>query len=193
MNLFHRWYCRSDRWARAMHQYLPLMLQDVDLGDEVLEIGPGPGVTTDWLRTRVPSLTAVEIDHALAESLRRRTEGTNVTVIEGDATAMELPDGRFSGAVSFTMLHHVPSPELQDRLLAEACRVLQPGGVFVGSDSTPSLLWNIYHIFDTRVPVDPDTFGGRLERASFADAQVHRFPGGFSFRAQKPAAADAPA
>ena len=187
MNLVHRWYCRSDGWARTMHRYLPMTLQDVDLGDDVLEIGPGPGVTTDWLRERVPHVTAVEIDHALAESLRRRTEATNVTIIEGDATAMELPDGRFSGAVSFTMLHHVPSPEAQDRLLAEACRVLRPGGVFVGSDSTPSLTWNIFHLFDTRVPVDPDTFGRRLERAGFADPHVRRFPGGFSFQARKPA------
>lgn len=171
-----------------MRQYLPLMFENVDLGDHVLEIGPGPGVTTDWLRTRVPHLTAVEIDHALAESLRRRMEGSNVTAVEGDATAMQLPDATFDSAVCFTMLHHVPSTELQDRLLAEACRVLRPGAVFIGSDSTPSLTWNIAHLFDIRVPVDPETFGGRLERAGFADAQVRRFPGGFSFRARKPAA-----
>ena len=168
-----------------MRQYLPLMLENVDLSDDVLEIGPGPGVTTDWLRTRVPHLTAVEIDEALAESLRRRMEGTNVTVVEGDGTAMQFPDATFDSAVCFTMLHHVPSPELQDRLLGEACRVLRPGAVFIGSDSTPSLMWNIYHLFDTRVPVDPDTFGGRLERAGFTDPQVRRFPGGFSFRARK--------
>ena len=155
MNLFHRWYCRSDRWARAMRQYLPLMLEHVDLGGDVLEIGPGPGVTTDWLRTRVAHLTAVEIDHALAESLRRRMEGTNVAVIEGDATAMQFADATFDSALSFTMLHHVPSPELQDKLLAETSRVLRPGAVFLGSDSTPSLSWNLAHLFDTRVPVDP--------------------------------------
>ena len=99
---------------------------------------------------------------------------------------MEFPDFTFSAALCFMMLHHVPSTELQDRLLAEACRVLRPGGTFAGSDSTPSVMWNIYHLFDTRVPVDPDTFGGRLERAGFVDPHVHRFPGGFSFRARKP-------
>lgn len=186
MNLFHRWYCRSDRWARAMHQYLPLMLEHVDLGDGVLEIGPGPGVTTDWLRARVPHLTAVEIDHELAQSLRRRLEGTNVTVVEGDATSMQFPDGSFSAAVCFTMLHHVPSAELQDRLLQEACRVLRPGGVFAGSDSTPSLLWNLIHLFDTRVPVDPGTFAGRLEAAGFVDVSIKSPGSGFSFRARKP-------
>ena len=47
---------------------------------------------------------------------------------------------------------------LSFQLLAQACRVLQSGGVFVGSDSTSSLMWNIYHLFDARVPVDTDTF-----------------------------------
>src|SRR3989337_2735933 len=108
MNLFHRWYCRSRGWARMMQgRVLPWVLEGLDLGDDVLEIGPGPGVTTDWLRTRVPHLTAVEIDHALAESLRRRMEGTNVTVVEGDATATSFPDATFDSAVSFTMLHHL--------------------------------------------------------------------------------------
>jgi ubiquinone/menaquinone biosynthesis C-methylase UbiE len=191
VNLFHRWYCNSKRWAEVMNKYvLPWALGDVELGDDVLEIGPGPGVTTDWLRSRVPRVTAVEIDPKLATSLSKRLTGTNVTVVEGDATALQLADGSFSAAVCFTMLHHVPSAELQDRLLAEACRVLRPGGVFTGSDSTPTLMWNLYHVFDTRTPVDPDTFGARLERAGFTEVSVQRPPGGrsgFSFRARKPA------
>jgi hypothetical protein len=51
-------------------------------------------------------------------------------------------------------------------------------------------MWNIFHIFDTRTPVDPDTFGVRLERAGFAEVNVRPAPGGrtgFSFRAKKPA------
>ena len=191
MNLFHRWYCNSKRWAHTMQNYvLPWALGDVELGDNVLEIGPGPGVTTDWLRSRVPHVTAVEIDHKLAASLSKRLEGANVTVVEGDATALQFGENAFSAAVCFTMLHHVPSAELQDRLLAEACRVLRPGGVFTGSDSTPTLMWNLYHVFDTRTPVDPDTFGARLERAGFTEVMVQRPPGGrsgFSFRARKPA------
>ena len=187
MNIFHRWYCGSARWANGMRQYLPRLLEGVELGDEVLEVGPGPGVVTDWLAPQVRKLTSIEIDHALAQSLRRRWEGGNVTVVEGDATAMEFPDDSFDSALSFTMLHHVPSAVLQDRLLAETCRVLRPGAMFAGSDSVPSLTWNLAHLFDTRVPVDPDTFAERLERAGFGEAHVQRYPGGFSFRARKPA------
>lgn len=168
-----------------MYQYLPYMVQDGDVNNEMLEIGPGPGVITEWLSPKVRRLTSIEIDHRLAQSLRQRMEGSNVTVIEGDATAMEFADASFDVAVCFTMLHHVPSAELQDKLLTEACRVLRPGGSLIGSDSTPSLRWNLYHLFDTRVPADPDTFGERLQRAGFAEADVQRFPGGFSFRATK--------
>ncbi|MEX0785509.1 MAG: class I SAM-dependent methyltransferase [Dehalococcoidia bacterium] len=185
MNIFHRWYCKSDAWRKSMYQYLPYMLQDVELGEQVLEIGPGPGVITDWLAPKAGSLTSIEIDHKLAQALRQRTEGTNVTVVEGDATAMEFADGSFDSAVCFTMLHHVPSAELQDRLLSEACRVLRPGASLIGSDSTPNLRWNIFHLFDTRVPADPNTFAERLQRAGFGETNVQRFPGGFSFRGTK--------
>ena len=169
---------------------MPATLEDIDLSGDVIEIGPGPGMSTDWLSPKVAGLTSVEIDHKLAESLKQRMEGTNVTVVEGDATKMSLPDASFDVAVCFTMLHHVPTPELQDRLLAEVCRVLRPGGVFAGSDSTPNLVWNLFHIFDTRVPVDPDAFASRLEEAGFVDASVAYRPGatGFRFRARKPAA-----
>jgi SAM-dependent methyltransferase len=188
MNLIHRWYCRSAGWRKVVHLYMmPGVIGDNDLGADVLEIGPGPGLTTDWLRERVPRLTAIEIDERLAASLKTRLAGTNVTVIEGDATAMPFPNASFSAAISFTMLHHVPSAELQDRLLAEACRVLRPGGIFIGSDSTPSLRWNLFHVFDTRTPVDPDTFAARLEAAGFAEAKVRRGPNYFSFSAVKPA------
>ena len=105
---------------------------------------------------RVPSLTSLEIDHGLADKLKARMTETNVTVVEGDGTKMPFPDSSLSGAVSFIMLHHVPSAALQDRLIAETFRVLKPGGAFAGADSIPSLRWNFFHLFDTRVPVDPE-------------------------------------
>ena len=52
-----------------------------------------------------------------------------------DATATGLLGGRFSAAVCLTMLHHVPSTALQDRLFAEIHRLIRPGGVLAGQDS----------------------------------------------------------
>ena len=188
MNRLHRWYCRSDAWAATVRDQLPWVLRGVELGDEVLEVGPGPGLTTDLLRKRASRITAIEIDPRLAEALRRRTLGQGVEVVTGDATAMPFQAARFSAAVSFTMLHHVTSPELQDRLLAEVCRVLRPGGVFAGSDSTASFLFRLAHLGDTMVLVDPDRFVSRLQAAGFTDARVRRGNRAFSFRAIRPPA-----
>jgi SAM-dependent methyltransferase len=108
----------------------------VALGAELLELGPGPGVTTEVLRRRVARLTAVELDAALAARLARRLPRPGVRVVRGDGAALPFRDRSFEAAAVFTMLHHVPSVALQDRLLAEVCRCLRPGGLLVGSDST---------------------------------------------------------
>ncbi len=78
-----------------------------------------------------------------------------------------VPNATFTGAVFFTMLHHVPSLDLQDLLLREACRVLQPGGIFAGTDSRTSAVFCLARFADTMVLVDPDTFTARLESAGF--------------------------
>jgi len=187
MNRFHRWFCRMSIWKKTLaNEIIPLALKDVELGDDVLEVGPGPGMTTDILRERAPRLTSIEIDPRLADALRQRLEGTNVKVVDGDATAMPFADGSFSGAVSFTMLHHVPSPALQDRLLAEVYRVLKPGGVFAGSDSRWSVGFQLIHLWDTMVIIEPESFAERLEAAGFIDVSVKVAKLAFRFRARHP-------
>ncbi len=187
MNLLHHWLCRSDRWRKTIQQRVPWALADGELGPRVLEIGPGPGLTTDILRPSVQHLTALEIDPELAESLRSRMRGSNVEVITGDATAMPFPGEMFSASVSFTMLHHVPSAELQDRVLREVWRVLKPGGVFVGSDGLQSWVMKLIHIGDILVPVDPVTFGARLTYAGFRGVVVEKNSQAFRFHARRPA------
>src|SRR5580700_2440672 len=167
MNRLHQWLCRSDCWRSIVAQRLSWAIGNTDLGSNVLEIGSGPGLTTDLLRSSVPRLTALEIDPKLAASLSSRLAKSNVRVIEGDATHMPFGNSEFSSAVSFTMLHHVPSSQLQDQVLREVCRVLKPGGFFVGSDSLQNCWMRIIHIGDTLVPVNPDTFGARLDSAGF--------------------------
>jgi ubiquinone/menaquinone biosynthesis C-methylase UbiE len=187
MNFIHRRLCRSSRWGAVLKQFvLPWVLDGEDLGENVLEVGPGPGLTTDLLRSKFSRLTAIEIDGDYARALGRRMRDTNVAVVEGDATAMAFRDGEFSGAVSFTMLHHVASVAHQDRLLGEVRRVLAPGGVFAGTDSRMNFGMRLIHIFDTLTPVDPNTFGSRLESAGFEQVRVETNPYAFRFRASRP-------
>src|SRR3954471_7479149 len=135
MNEAHR-KCGSDEWRQAIREViLPWALGTTDLGDDVLEVGPGYGATTDVLGAAVRRLTSVEIDDQLATALRERFAGVpSVEIVTGDATALAYDDGRFTGAACFTMLHHVPSIALQDSLFNEVARVLRPGAPLVASD-----------------------------------------------------------
>ena len=184
MKRLHRWYCQSSQWKQKLeNKILPWSLGGVDLGDEVLEVGPG--LTTDWPRRQTKTITSIEVDSELADTLNHRLAGTNASVQCGDATAMPFGDRTFSGVVAFTMLHHVPSQELQDRVFAEVYRVLKPGGIFAGTDSMPSFLMRIFHIWDTLVLVDPKTLPARLEAAGFEEIKIEEGDGRFRFSARR--------
>jgi SAM-dependent methyltransferase len=173
MNEAHLKLCSSDEWAAGLRQWvIPGATSGIDLGDHVLEVGPGPGRTTDILKDMTPVLTAVEIDPMLAEQLAERMNGTNVTVVQGDATDLPFPDDHFSAAVSFTMMHHVPTAELQNKLFAQVARVVRPGGMFVGVDSYDSDSFRQLHVDDICVPLPPETLERRLRDAGFTDVSV---------------------
>ena len=166
--------CGSDEWRQAIRDFiLPWALGEADLGDDVLEVGPGYGATTDVLCTRPGRLTSVEIDPGLAALLRERFADTpSVHIVEGDATALSYDDETFTGAACFTMLHHVPTTQLQDQLFGEVARVLRPGAALVASDSLASDQLADMHDGDTYNPVDPASLQERLIAAGFTDVEV---------------------
>ncbi len=185
MNLCHRMFCSSNRWATTVkNQLLPWVLGGVELGDNVLEIGPGYGANIRVLIDKTPRYTAVEIDQNMADRLRA-AYGDRAQIIHGDGTDTGLPAEEFSAVVCFTMLHHIPTAQLQDRLLAEAFRVLRPGGVFAGSDSAASIPFRILHFRDMCNPVSPATFPDRLRQAGFDDVDVDTNGGRLRWRAVK--------
>ena len=189
MILVHRFLCSSSTWKATAEKFIvPWVLDGIDLGTHALEVGPGYGATTGVLLTRVERLTCVEIDSKLAEVLRRKMQKQNVTVVRQDATSLTFADASFDAALCFTMLHHVGSLTLQDRLLQQVARVLRPGGIFAGTDSLDSMSFRFLHWFDTCVVVPPDTFAARLQAAGFEDVSVESNPYAFRFRARKPLA-----
>ena len=172
MNKAHLEYCASPEWARLVEdELLPWVLDGRELGHDLLEVGPGPGLTTDVLRRQAARVTAVELDLTLAGPLAARLAG-NVMVVAGDATRLPFRAGRFSAAACLTMLHHIPSPELQDAALADLARVLRPGGVLAGSDGLDTPARRELHVDDVFVPVDPGTLAARLRAAGFAAVRV---------------------
>jgi ubiquinone/menaquinone biosynthesis C-methylase UbiE len=187
VNRVHNLICSSSRWARRVEEELiPFGVGSVELGEDVLEIGPGFGATTRVLARRSGRLSVLELDPGYCERLRSEL-GDAAEITQGDATRMPFADGAFSGAVCFTMLHHIPKPDLQDKAFAEVARVLRPGGVFAGTDSVGTgAVFKLIHIGDTLMPIDPDGLPARLERAGLADVKVSRSDGTFRFRAKKP-------
>jgi SAM-dependent methyltransferase len=173
MNEQHMVFCAGEDWRRLVQEdILPVALRGIDLGDAALEIGPGPGFTTDVLRTMTAHLTAVEIDSGLATSLRARMSGGNVDVVVGDATALDFPADRFSGAASFHMLHHIEPAASQDLVFAELARVLVPGSTLVAADSGYREETVSFHEGDTYNPVEPEDLPARLGAAGFVDVDV---------------------
>jgi SAM-dependent methyltransferase len=173
MNKAHLEILASPEWAQTLRdELLPWLIQAGELGDDVLEFGPGPGLTTDLLMQRTARVTAVEADELLASALAERMAGTNVTVICADATNTCLPSGRFSAVTCFSMLHHVPSVSMQDQVLREAFRVLRPEGCFLVVDAVDSELTRELHVGDTFVPLDPGTATGRFAAAGFRDITI---------------------
>jgi ubiquinone/menaquinone biosynthesis C-methylase UbiE len=173
MNSNHATLCPSPEWADHIQgDILPLLARDVDLGEAMLEIGPGPGAATGWLAGKVAKLTAIEIDPDAARLLADRFVGTNVEVVTGSATDLEYPAESFDSVGCFTMLHHVQTAALQNAILAGAFRVLRPGGVFIGSDSLASDGLHHFHVGDTYNPIDPASLLTRLQTLGFAPITV---------------------
>src|ERR1039457_248023 len=97
MNEAHLALWSSPEWAGLVEdELLPWVLEGHDLGDDLLEVGAGPGLTTDVLRRHAAHVTAVELDVGLADQLAARLAGTNVEVVAADATRLPFPSGSFS-------------------------------------------------------------------------------------------------
>lgn len=173
MNENHGRVCGGPEWAEFMQtELLPSFLSDLDLGHDLLELGPGPGASTEWLRKRVGRLVVLELEDEAAQKLAVRFADSNVQVLRGDATAMTFDDESFDSVGAFTMLHHVPTVADQNRLLAEALRVLRPGGVLVGSDGLSSVQGHHFHEEDIYNPIEPGTLLTRLQTLGFREVTI---------------------
>ena len=114
-------------FARITSQAIGPLLDAVHLrrGARLLDVATGPGYVAAAAAER--GATAVGIDFSASMVARARTVYPAVEFQEGDAEAIAFPDGAFDAVVmNFGMLH-LARPE---RAMAEAARVLKPGGSF---------------------------------------------------------------
>jgi len=187
MNRFETWFCGSPFWRYVtQQQLLPWVLEGSNLGEHVLELGAGPGAATEELRRRAARVTSLEYHHAFAAKLAARVNGSNISVIQGDAAALPFPGTTFSSAIAILMLHHLRSKESQDRAFAEVFRVLRPGGVFLAFDIQDGWLHRVAHVRSTFVPLAPATTPARLTATGFSSVAFASRRGAFRIKALRP-------
>jgi SAM-dependent methyltransferase len=183
MNKLENWFCGSALWRYVTRkQLLPWVLEGVELGDHVLEIGAGPGAATGELRKRAARVTSLEYDQNSVLKLAARNHSGNGAVLRGDAAALPFPNGTFSACIAILVFHHLRSIELQDRAFAEIYRVLRPGGILLSFEIVDDWFNRVIHIKSTFVPVSPQSVSSRLAVAGFSDIAA-QFQGG-NFRIQ---------
>jgi ubiquinone/menaquinone biosynthesis C-methylase UbiE len=173
MNRLENWFCGSGIWRFITERkLLPWILSGYALGDHVLEVGAGPGATTDELLRRAEWVTSLEYDPSYVAKLAERHKSSRVTVVQGDAAALPFPDHTFSSVIAVLVLHHLRSPEQQNAAFQEFHRVLRPGGMFFAFEIRDGWLQRAGHIHSTFVPVSPASAFARLSVAGFSRIAV---------------------
>jgi SAM-dependent methyltransferase len=98
-------------------------------GEQVLEIGFGPGRSLGVLAERGVLATGVEVSATMIDVATRRNawlvDDDRITLVEGDGTSLPLPDATFDGVLSVHNIYFWAEPE---RTIGEIARVLRPGG-----------------------------------------------------------------
>jgi O-antigen biosynthesis protein len=102
-------------------------------GARVLDLGSGEGFGAALLAGAAESVLGIDIDGQTVEHSRLNYSRSNLEFREASATDLgELADDSFGAVVTFEVIEHLGEAE-QETLLAEAARVLAPGGLLITS------------------------------------------------------------
>jgi ubiquinone/menaquinone biosynthesis C-methylase UbiE len=117
-------------------------VQGLDLrGAALLEVGSGHGGGAAWLARHTGAASVIGVDLSAATVAKARALNRDVPGLvfrQGDAEALPFLDGSFDAVVNIESSHCYGR---MDRFVAEAARVLRPGGVFTWADMrSPAML-----------------------------------------------------
>jgi SAM-dependent methyltransferase len=129
--LFHR----NRRWI------VRRLLARYGAGAPMLDAGCGTGLN---LASMPPGSTGLDMNPRNLALVRQRLP--EHVAVEGDIEAMPFGDASFATVLCTEVLEHVPYPETA---LREIRRVLQPGGLLLGSVPCHSLIWKLRFLSST--------------------------------------------
>lgn len=128
----------ADAMRRAA---LAELVREVRAGDQrqtqVLDLACGTGRFMAQTLRAMPrlNLTGLDLSPPYAEASREAVRRwPNADVVEGLAEALPFEDERFDHLISIYLFHELP-PRIRPKVIAEAARVLKPGGTFIIADS----------------------------------------------------------
>lgn len=107
----------------------------------ILDAGCGTGLN---LRHLPAGSVGIDINPRNVELLHERLP--NHTVVQGDVEALPFADASFGTVLCTEVIEHIPDPTAA---LAEYGRVLQPGGMLIGSVPARSAIWKLRFLSST--------------------------------------------
>jgi ubiquinone/menaquinone biosynthesis C-methylase UbiE len=114
--------------------------------ERVLDVGCGPGgLLCEMARRHAGwrALAGLDLSPGMVAKAAASSEGLGISWFVGDAQTLPLPDGSFDVVMARHMLYHVPDIE---RALAEAARVLQPGGYLLATTNSAHTMPEYGHL-----------------------------------------------
>jgi SAM-dependent methyltransferase/N-acetylglutamate synthase-like GNAT family acetyltransferase len=160
----------------------PTALAELRPGEVVLDLGSGGGIDVLLSARRVGStgkvygLDMTDEMLALARANAGKAGVTNVEFLQGEIERIPLPEGAVDVIISNCVINLSPD---KDRVLAEAFRVLRPGGRFAVSDvvvrgAVPAELRRSVELWIGCVAgaLEESEYRDKLARAGFVDVEI---------------------